>query len=167
MDDKRQYLYLVLKYLIHSAERSFCEKALLRVQMVERWGFAFTQFKPPFLSHSYTLQAHHITQLKLLFFCFLNYPNQWPTHACSSPFWMKPIQVTRTVQINVPNLPGKAFTKQLPFLKNDDGISDFLPIKSKVLTSFHETVIEQESLRRSSLRSAGWVLRYFLTNIQL
>ena len=36
MDDKRQYLYLVLKYLIHSAERSFCEKALLRVQMVER-----------------------------------------------------------------------------------------------------------------------------------
>ena len=36
----------------------------------------------------------------------------------------KPIpltQVTRTVQINVPSLPGKAITKQLPFLKNDDG----------------------------------------------
>ena len=31
------------------------------------------------------------------------------------------VQVTRTVQINVPNLPGKALTKQLPFLKNDDG----------------------------------------------
>ena len=31
------------------------------------------------------------------------------------------VQVTRTVQINVPNLPGKALTKQLPFLKNEDG----------------------------------------------
>merc|ERR1719400_1089498 len=35
--------------------------------------------------------------------------------------WLRD-EVTRTVQINVPNLPGKAITKQLPFLKNDDGI---------------------------------------------
>lgn len=35
--------------------------------------------------------------------------------------WLRD-EVTRTVQINVPSLPGKAITKQLPFLKNDDGI---------------------------------------------
>ena len=84
--------------------------------------------------------------------------------------------MTRTVQINVPNLPGKAITKQLPFLKNDDGISNFKYFKFQifqskqlpfylwstiVLISFHETVIEQEYLRRSSLRSAELALRYF------
>ena len=30
--------------------------------------------------------------------------------------------MARTVQIMMPPIPGKAFTKQLPFLNNDDGI---------------------------------------------
>ena len=30
--------------------------------------------------------------------------------------------MARTVQIMMPPLPGKAFAKQLPFIKNDDGI---------------------------------------------
>ena len=30
--------------------------------------------------------------------------------------------MARTVQIMMPPLPSKAFTKQLPFISNDDGI---------------------------------------------
>ena len=35
--------------------------------------------------------------------------------------WLKD-EVSRTVQIMMPPLPGKAFAKQLPFINNDDGI---------------------------------------------
>merc|ERR1711990_884709 len=35
--------------------------------------------------------------------------------------WLRD-EVSRTVQIVMPSLPGKAFTKQLPFISSDDGI---------------------------------------------
>eukprot|EP00090_Calanus_glacialis_P035930 TRINITY_DN61277_c0_g1_i1.p1 TRINITY_DN61277_c0_g1~~TRINITY_DN61277_c0_g1_i1.p1 ORF type:complete len:162 (+),score=32.20 TRINITY_DN61277_c0_g1_i1:129-614(+) len=35
--------------------------------------------------------------------------------------WLRD-EVSRTVQIMMPALPGKAFVKQLPFINNDDGI---------------------------------------------
>ena len=35
--------------------------------------------------------------------------------------WLRD-ELSRTVQIMMPAIPGKAFTKQLPFLNNDDGI---------------------------------------------
>merc|ERR1719339_624955 len=56
--------------------------------------------------------------------------------------WLRD-EVTRTVQINVPNLPGKAITSNCP--------------SSKMMTEY---------LRRSSLRSAGWVLRISSTKWQ-
>jgi len=64
--------------------------------------------------------------------------------------WLRD-EVTRTVQINVPSLPGKAITKQLPFLKNDDGKFEFLLRKYNFVTSkklwltgiFEEEFIEE------------------------
>merc|ERR1719219_1048967 len=35
--------------------------------------------------------------------------------------WLRD-ELSRTVQIMMPSLPGKAFTKQLPFITSDDGI---------------------------------------------
>jgi len=35
--------------------------------------------------------------------------------------WLRD-EVSRTVQIFLPSLPGKAFVRQLPFINNDDGI---------------------------------------------
>ena len=63
---------------------------------------------------------------------------------------LQSVQVTRTVQINVPNLPGKALTKQLPFLKNDDGEN---------FNNCSSAIVLQVFLRRSSLRNAGRALR--------
>jgi len=51
--------------------------------------------------------------------------------------WLRD-EINRTVQIVVPPLPGKALSKQLPFLNNDDGIfeQEFIDDRMRGLEEF-------------------------------
>eukprot|EP00092_Neocalanus_flemingeri_P007225 GFUD01007804.1.p1 GENE.GFUD01007804.1~~GFUD01007804.1.p1 ORF type:complete len:162 (+),score=22.98 GFUD01007804.1:241-726(+) len=51
--------------------------------------------------------------------------------------WLRD-EVSRTVQIMMPALPGKAFVKQLPFINNDDGIFEveFVEERKRALEEF-------------------------------
>merc|ERR1711973_354346 len=67
--------------------------------------------------------------------------------------WLRD-ELERSVQIHLPSLPGKAFTRQIPFLKSDDGIFEveFIEERRRGLEDFinvvcgHPLVQSEQSL---------------------
>ena len=83
------------------------------------------------------MSAQSIFKSRLTFFIIFRV-KEFSTRRRYSDFeWLRQ-EVERDVQIHVPELPGKAVMKQIPFMNQDDGIfePDFIEDRREALENF-------------------------------